>query len=89
MQSETSGDFEDDWGGADVMGEFVDAENKEIARRHADLQRKNQVHRVFPPRLELPSPGVFQQPSHQLQSFPPRLIPAQLRPVGGGQQWES
>lgn len=24
------------------MGEFVDAENKEIARRHADLQRKNQ-----------------------------------------------
>ena len=29
------------------MGEFVDAENKEIARRHADLQRKNQVHRVF------------------------------------------
>ena len=44
-------DFEDNWGGADVMGEFVDAENKEIARRHADLQRKNQVHRVLPPRL--------------------------------------
>ena len=44
MLSGETGDVEDDWGGEDVMGEFVDAENKEIARRHADLQRKNQVH---------------------------------------------
>ena len=47
MLSGESGDCDDDCGGADVMGEFVDAENKEIARRHADLQRKNQVHPVF------------------------------------------
>ena len=32
-----------EFGGVDIIGEFVDAENKEIARRHADLQRKNQV----------------------------------------------
>ena len=89
MLSGESGDFDADWGGPDVMGEFVDAENKEIARRHADLQRKNQVHRVFPPRLELPSPGVFQHPSHHLQSISPGLLPAQFRPVGGGVQWES
>ena len=45
MLSGAIGDVEDgDWGGGDVMGEFVDAENKEIARRHADLQWKNQVH---------------------------------------------
>ena len=47
MLSGESGDCDDDCGGADIMGEFVDAENKEIARRHADLQRKNQVHQVL------------------------------------------
>ena len=67
MLSEEMGDFEDDWGGADVMGDFVDAENKEIARRHADLQRKNQVHfplaSDFPPQEFSSSPLISSTPS--------------------------
>ena len=43
MRSGDGEDFEDEYGNADVMRDFVDAENREIARRHADLQRKNQV----------------------------------------------
>ena len=43
MRSGDSEDFDDEYGSADVMRDFVDAENREIARRHADLQRKNQV----------------------------------------------
>ena len=47
-----------EFGGVDIIGEFVDAENKEIARRHADLQRKNQVLELLAD-VSLPLPQEF------------------------------
>ena len=77
-----------EFGGVDIIGEFVDAENKEIARRHADLQRKNQVLQLL---ADFPFffPGVLrQQPTHQVQhQLHLGLVPTQLRPLGGGKLW--
>ena len=81
-------DFDDEYGSADVMRDFVDAENREIARRHADLQRKNQVDQQHRKPMPCFLPGVLRFSAHQLQpqSIMCGLLTAQPRPLGGSQR---
>ena len=88
MRSGDGEDFDDEYGTADVMRDFVDAENREIARRHADLQRKNQVDQQHRKPMPCFLPGVLHLSAHQLQlqSIMCGLLTAQRRPLGSCQR---
>ena len=88
MRSGDGEDYDDEDGSEDVMRDFVDAENREIARRHADLQRKNQVDQQHRQPMPCFLSGVLQLSAHQLQlqSIMSGLLTAQPRPLGSSQR---
>ena len=72
-----------EFGGIDIIGEFVDAENKEIARRHADLQRKNQVLQLLADfSLLLPRSSPAASHSSSTTSTPPWTRPNSVATFG-------